>query len=219
MRFCLGLVGVVLSVLPLRAQAPGIPVVNAGVARGFTATAMAGFPNDAAGDGTALLAGVSFGARRASVGAFLSRVDIGGDDVNSGGGNVTVKVLGGPLVPVAVNLQAGVAYYSIALGSSSTAGKVKNWHVPVGVGISWTIPRPVVALKPWIAPRLDYTRSDAPSGSLILVDGSETDFGLSGGLSFGFLNGLSVDLAVDRVFTDAAKKPTTFGVGVSFTFK
>jgi hypothetical protein len=205
----------------LRAQAPGIPVMNAGVSRGISFGGMAGFPNHAAGDGTSLQASVTLGARRIAIEGFASRFGDPADpgtDRTAGGGAITLKVLGGPLVPVAVNLQAGVGYWQSASGIA--ADPTKNWHVPVGLGISWTIPRPVVAVKPWIAPRLDYSRVDVPTGSLALVDASATNFGLSGGLSFGFLNGLALDVALDRVFTSGlVQKPTTFGAGVSFTFK
>jgi hypothetical protein len=222
----LSLVGSATLVGRLWAQAPGMPVVNAGIPRGFTVGLAAGFPNDAAGAGTGFQASLALGARRAGVAGFVSRIDnpyVQGRTLYSGGANVALKVLGGPLVPVAVNLQAGAAYWAASSGLGAGTGyddKLKAWHVPVGLGISWTIPRPVVALKPWIAPRLDYTHIDAPAGSLALLEGSQTDFGLSGGLSFGFLNGLAVDLAVDRVFRGGiAQKPTTLGAGLSFTFK
>jgi len=205
----------------LRAQAPGVPVMNAGVARGVSIGAMAGFPNDAAGDGTSLLASLTVGTRRFAIEGFASRFGDPADPGTNrmaGGGAITYKLLGGPLVPVAINLQAGVGYWQTASGIA--ADPIKNWHVPVGLGISWTVPRPVVAIKPWIAPRLDYARVDVPAGSLALVDDSATNFGLSGGLSFGFLNGLSLDVALDRVFASGlTQKPTTLGAGVSFTFK
>jgi hypothetical protein len=220
-RITLGLIGSVLAPGALAAQAPGLPVMNSGATRGVTVAALVGFPNDAAGGGTALQAGVTLGARRVAVGGFLARIgspDGSADDVYSGGAAVTLKVLGGPLVPVAVNLQAGAAYAAQPIGTGGD--KAKTWRVPVGLGISWTIPQPVVAIKPWIAPRLDYSRTDLPSGSLALGEGSRTDFGLSGGISFGFLNGLALDLAVDRVFRDGVgAKPLTFGAGVSFTFR
>jgi hypothetical protein len=195
--------------------------MNAGVARGVSIGAMAGFPNSAAGDGPWLVGSLSYGARRVAIEGFASWLAGGADAETSrvaGGGAITVKMLGGPLVPIAVNLQAGVGYWQTASGISGDP--IKNWHVPVGLGISWTVPRPAVAIKPWIAPRLDYARVDVPAGSLALVDDSATNFGLSGGLSFGFLNGLSLDLALDRVFASGLiQKPTTLGAGVSFTFK
>jgi hypothetical protein len=153
-----------------------------------------------------------------AVGAFLSR--LGGSSLsahgfNSVGATVTAKILGGPLVPVAVLLQAGAGYSNPSVGTGSTKTNFKTWHVPVGVGITWTIPQPVVALKPWIAPRLDHSRVEVGP-----VTNTATDFGLSGGVTFGFLNGLSIDLAADRVFAGGTGgKPTTVGIGVSFNVK
>ena len=96
----------------LVAQAPALPVVNAGVPRGFTLGGMIGFANAATGGGTGLGVSGLLGFRRFGVGGYVSQVS--GSDYGryqSAGGSVTAKVLGGPLVPVAVNLQAGVGYF------------------------------------------------------------------------------------------------------------
>jgi hypothetical protein len=88
--------------------------------------------------------------------------------------------------------------------------------------LSWTIPQPVVAIKPWIAPRIDYARVTTPLVSVAQLSTSstttDTNFGLSGGVTFGLLNGLSVDVAADRVFASGGK-PTTVGFGLSFNFR
>ncbi len=203
----------------LPAQAPALPVVNAGAPRGFTLGSMIGFANGGAGTGL----GVSglLGFRRFAIGGFVSQVTGSElDKYQAAGGSVTAKILGGPLVPVSVNLQVGVGYYR----NHSPDEQAKNWHIPVGLGIAWTIPRPVVAIKPWIAPRLDHTRvtpgdlqSEAPRGS---ATETHTDFGLSGGISFGLINGLGIDLAVDRVFASGVSpKPTVFGIGLHYTVR
>lgn len=199
---------------PVQAQAPGLPVVNAGVSKGLTLGGMVGFPNDAAGGGTAFMMTGMIGFRRVALGGFVSSQKISGlpDRSYAGGGNVVVKVAGGPLVPISINLMGGFAYSEVAL-----TPRLKAWHVPVGLGIAWTIPRPVVALKPWIAPRLDYRRNSG--GGLGSVVSAATDFGLSGGVTFGFLNGLGIDVAFDRIFSDVAPKPTTLGVGLSYSLK
>lgn len=210
------------------AQAPALPVVNAGNPRGFTIGAMVASANEAAGNGTGFQVGATAGFRRFSVGAFASTVDgssIADANYRTGGATLGLKLLGGPLVPLAVNLQVGAAYS--AFNQSGEDDSHKLWHVPAGLGISWTIPQPVVALKPWIAPRLDYTRlttpdplaDPLPGGSVPTVTESDSNFGLSAGISFGFLNGLAIDVAVDRVFGPLKQKPTTFGVGLSYTIK
>jgi hypothetical protein len=206
---------------PLAAQAPGLPVMNSGLLRGVTLAGMAGFPNSVAGNGTPLAASLTIGARRVGVQGFVSRMKQGtGTGQYSGGGNLIIKLAGGPLVPVSINLQGGAAYtrQQVQPGQSGAAsGTVNTIHAPVGLSLAWTIARPVVAIKPWVAPRLDLTRVDSNG---LVTDGTTSDFGLSGGLSFGFLNGINLDVAVDRVFTKGlAVKPTTVGAGVSFTIK
>jgi hypothetical protein len=209
------------------AQAPGLPVLNQGAPRGFTLVTLAGFGNDAAGSGTALALFGTVGFRRVAVGGFVSglghsTVDDG--TILAGGGHLTVKLAGGPLVPIAINLQMGAGYHAVG---ADPASRRTTWRAPIGLGIAWTIPQPVVALKPWIAPRLDVQRTSFPDpladpvagGSVPRTSSTDVEFGLSGGLNLGFLNGFAIDLAVDRVFQGTESQPTTVGVGVSFTFK
>jgi hypothetical protein len=144
------------------------------------------------------------------------------------GFNINYKLFGGPLVPFAVNLQAGAAYASpepvgppgepLYSGEDDTHDKV--WHLPAGVGISWTFSRPVVSIKPWIAPRVDVTHTSFP-GTVTQASFGETStgFGLSGGLQFGFINGFTVSVAYDRVWHEENLRPSTIGVGVSYTFR
>ena len=203
----------------LAAQGPALPVMNAGVPRGFTLGSMIGFAND--GGGTGLGVSGLIGLRRFGIGGFVSRIsgsEFGG--YQSAGGSLTAKVLGGPLVPVAVTLQAGVGYFRNHLDDASDEQST-TWHIPVGLGISWTIPRPGVALKPWIAPRVDHTRQTVdPGAGAPSVSSGTSDFGLSGGIIFGLANGVGIDLAMDRVFAaGVTPKPTVVGVGLHYTFR
>jgi len=190
------------------AQAPGIPVQGGGTPKGVTIGASIGFPNDDALGGSAYQAEVSYGGRRAGIAGFVSRRDYSGNagDTSWGGLALTYKAIGGPLVPFAVNLQAGAAFHP------STSSGNAAWHVPVGVGISWTFARPLVAVKPWVAPRLDVSRV---SGA---ISRTTSDFGMSAGIDFGLLNGIGVQVAFDRVWADQIT-PGSFGVGLSYTFK
>jgi len=209
-----------LSAGRLAAQAPALPVVNAGVPRGFTLGGMVGFANDAASGGTGFEVSGGYGFRRLGFAVYASQVTSANNvaDFKSAGANITAKVLGGPLVPISVNLQGGVGYFR-NVATDPSEERSTNWHIPIGLGISWTIPRPVVALKPWIAPRLDMIRlsnPDAPTAGST----TETEFGLSGGITLGLINGIGIDLAFDRLFQKAAtSKPTVFGAGLHYTFK
>lgn len=207
---------------PVAAQTPGVPVMNGSLARGVSLAGMAGF---GVGDseGTAVGLAGTLGMRRVAISGMVSRVSVDGADSYYGaGGAITVKVAGGPLVPLSLNLQAG-AGYSKPLGGVVDLDVV---HVPVGLGISWIIPQPVVALKPWLAPRLDVNRvtgpdplaDPLPGGPALRSTSTATNFGLSGGLTFGFLNGMAIDVAFDRVFADGVS-PTTLGVGLSWNLR
>ncbi len=221
---------------PAMGQAIGMPVTVPGVPSGVTFHGGAGLSNADAGKGQAAQVGVSLGGRRLAVTGYVGRRfgQESGPDFTSAGVSLTNKIFGGPLVPFAVNLQVGAAYgapsasgviyevgwaggdvpaadFSVAAGGYGSGTKV--WHVPVAVGVSWVFPQPVVALKPWIAPRLDVVRVSAGGTGT-----TDANFGLSGGLSFGFLNGLGIDLTYDRVFA-AGASPAILGLGLSFTLK
>ncbi|MSR02891.1 MAG: hypothetical protein EXR94_09190 [Gemmatimonadetes bacterium] len=211
MRTLASAIGLSILATPLAAQAPAIPIMNAGLSRGFSLASMVGFNNVAAGDGTGFLLSGTAGFRRVAVGAFVSGWSgsaLGTETVVARGASVAVKLAGGPLVPVGVTLLTGAGYYS------PNAGGLTNWRVPVGLGISWTIPQPVVALKFWVSPRLDYSRIRATRTT------TATEFGMSGGVNFGFLNGFGLDLAVDRSFTHGlGAKPASVGLGASYNFR
>ncbi len=197
----------------LVAQVAGLPVRNAGVGTGIGIAADLGFPNTAAGKGIALGATGAIGLGPLGVtGSVATWNPKGpGSSITSVGVTGNLKIFGGPLIPVSVTLQAGAARYK-ASGAST-------WHVPIGVGLALTIPNPVFSIKPWLAPRLDITRS---SQGDILTDRSaggsstSTDFGISGGVDFGFLSGLAVRVMYDRVGRGRNDTPSVLSLGLGF---
>lgn len=191
------------------AQLPGIPVYNSPVSSGFTIAADVGFPNDATGLGTSYAITGAFGT-----GLFGFTGSIGGTKIEAinttrvtVGGTANWKIFGGPLVPLAINLQAGVAYWEGALDS-------KNLRVPIGVSAMLTIPNPGMAIKPWIAPRVDYSR--ARVGGVTISD--HTEFAISLGLDLAFLNGLGVRAAYDWMRVDGTTL-STIGVGLNYALR
>jgi hypothetical protein len=222
---------------PAVGQAIGMPVTVPGVPSGVTFRAGGALSNADAGKGRAAQVGVSLGGRRLAITGYLGRRlgQESGPDFTSVGASLTNKIFGGPLVPFAVNLQVAAAYgapsssgvvydagwagggipsANLAQAAGGYGSGTKVWHVPVAVGISWVFPQPVVALKPWIAPRLDVVRVSAGGTGT-----TDANFGLSGGVSFGFLNGLGIDLTYDRVFAGGGASPAILGLGLSFTLK
>ncbi len=189
--------------MPASAQVLGMPVVNNGAPIGVVIGADYGSANDeyADGGGTAVGGHATFGAGMISATAALSRfAPESGAGVWSPGGALTLRLLGGPLVPFRITLQGGVAHWSI--------NNVGFTHIPVSLGLAATIPNPAFAIKPWIAPRLDI--ESASGGS------SQNHFGMSGGIDLALLNGMALRAAYDRVWADGAH-PSVFSVGIGFS--
>ena len=195
------------SATSLAGQVIGLPVYNSGIPTGLGLFADIGFPNDAAGGGTA------YGATgRLGVGPFGATASVArfnpegpGDQLTSVGGSLNYKVFGGPLVPLTVTLQGGAGY--------AKQDDVSFYRFPVGLGLGLTIPNPALAIKPWLAPRLDVSRVSSPLGS-----DTETNFGISGGVELNLLSGLGLHASYDRVFADV-EDPSIFAAGLHYTFR
>jgi len=197
---------------PLAAQNPGLPVYNMGVPRGIGLYGDIGFPNDAAGKGTAYGATARAGFGDIGVTATVSADNPKGPAGSEAavGGTLNYRLLGGPLVPLSVTLQAGASYSKPGQGALEQS----LYHFPIGIGFALVIPNPVLAIHPWLAPRLDIVRTSATGGS-----NTDTNFGLSGGLEFNLLNGFGIQAAYDRVFAKDVADPATFGLGAHYTFR
>jgi len=189
---------------PLGAQVPRLPVMNNGVPRGVLVAADVGFPGSASGGGEtyALTGALGLGMLGFTATLGSTTPDVGGA-VGVYGGTANLRVIGGPLVPFFVNLQAGVGVGDLQ-GASVT-------HVPVGVGIGLTIPLPIFGLKPWFAPRWDYT-SVSGSGS-----SSTSAFGYSAGIDIAFIFGLGLRTAYDNVNLSGGN-PSSWSVGAKWSF-
>ena len=213
----------VLGASPARAQNPGLPVYNQGVPRGIALYGDVGFPNDEAGSGLAYGASLRAGFGPIGATGTLSALNPDGDagaDV-AVGGTLNYKLLGGPLVPLSVTLQAGVSYAKPGEGLILPAGtgipvgsEFTLYHVPIGIGFALVIPNPVLSIHPWLAPRVDIAYQKTGGGS-----NTATNFGLSGGLELNLLNGFGVHAAYDRVFAKDVADPATFGIGAHYAFR
>jgi hypothetical protein len=196
------------------AQVHGIPVYNSGIPTGIGIYGDIGFPNVDAGKGRAL--GVS---GRAGFGPFGATVILstfnpeGPDDSKvSVGGTLNYKVFGGPLIPLSVTVQGGIGYSKPDAGFLP-GGEVNEFRFPIGVGFALTIPNPALAIKPWIAPRVDIVRRSGDG-----LSETESNFGLGGGLELNLLSGIGVHAAYDRVFADGGD-PSVFGFGAHYAFR
>jgi hypothetical protein len=193
----------------------GIPVYNAGVPRGIGVYGDVGFPNDEAGGGTAYAVTGRAGFGPIGATAMLSSYNPDGpaDSDLSVGATVNYRLFGGPLVPLAVTLQGGVGYAKPEIGALPDE-YITELRFPVGVGFTLTIPNPVLAIKPWLAPRLDIVRRSADG-----VDAqTDSEFGLSGGIELNTLGGFGLHATYDAIFAEG-RTPGVFGVGAHYTFR
>jgi hypothetical protein len=194
------------------AQALGLPVYNSGVPTGLGLYGDVAFPNGAAGDGHTLGASGRLGLSRFGLTATIASFNPSGADntLTTLGATANYKLVGGPLVPFSATLQGGVGYGKVG---DDPLG-VKTWHFPIGLGIGLTIPNPALAIKPWIAPRVDITETSVGGGP----SDTNSDFGISTGVEFNFLNGFGLHAAYDRVFVSGTD-PGIFSVGAHYGFR
>jgi hypothetical protein len=196
----------------LVAQLPGIAHRNAGVARGLQLAGEVGFPNAETVDGAAFGATAAFGVGligiTATVTTWATDWGLGSGSIReyAVGATGNYRLLGGPLVPLSVTLQAGVGRWTETIVMADIAAEERVTSVPVGLGFALTIPSPVVSFRPWLAPRLQWTDRSGV--------GSTTNFALGGGLDLGFINGTSIRGAYDRVFTDGQDR-SVWSVGLA----
>lgn len=219
-RFGLALLAAAAPAGGLAAQVAGLPVRNAGIGTGIGIAADVGFPSADAGKGIAYGATGVVGLGPLGISASVARYDPKGavEALWSVGGTANLKVFGGPLVPVSVTVQVGVARSSQS-GTSIEGDALtsRTWHVPVGVGLALTIPNPVFAIKPWVAPRFDVVRTtSSDGGTASQTTHTEKHFGISGGVDLGFLNGLSIRAMYDRVQAGEGLHPSTLSLGLGF---
>lgn len=197
----------------VHAQVRGIPVYNNGIPTGIAVYGDVGFPNQDAGKGTAFAVSGRAGFGPFGATAMLATFNpqgVGDNDLCVGA-TLNYKVFGGPLIPLSVTLQGGIGYSKPDLGF--LPGDEDELRFPVGLGFALTIPNPMVAIQPWLAPRLDITR--VSGGGL---SDTETAFGLSGGVELNLLGGFGVHAAYDRVFADGGD-PGIFGFGAHYAFR
>ncbi len=201
-----------LLTIPAQAQMLNLPVINSGISTGIGIAADVGFPNQDAGKGTALGATGQLGLGPFGVTGSVATYNPQGDggSITSVGGTANLKIFGGPLIPLSVTLQAGAARWKV----DGLIGDITTLHVPVGVGVALVIPNPALAIKPWLAPRLDFTRISATG----LDSNNDVNFGFSAGVDFTLLSGLGFRAAYDYVKADGAT-PSVFSLGAKYVLK
>ena len=184
------------------AQVRGLPLVNSGIRNGGSLAADMGFGNDAAGTGTTLGITATTGMGFIGASAAVSRGRNLDNTVWSQAVSLSFRLVGGAMAPFRVTLQAGAGRWG--------EGVVETVRLPVSLGVAAVIPVPGVAIRPWLAPRIDYQSTTFENSDL-----SRTEFGLSGGLEVALLNGITMRTAYDRLFIDGDPGILSVGVGMS----
>jgi hypothetical protein len=198
---------------PAAAQWLGMPVWNN--PKGGTGITISGDlakPDSAYGKGTAFGARGSLGLGNLNLtlglaswkpqGATNSRTSIGGQ--------VGFRVIGGSLIPIAVNLQGGV-------GKVSCSGCTSVTLAGAAVGISVNLPTPGLNIEPYLSPGLRYAK--------ISGGGNESDFGFALGVNVG-LGMLGFHAAYDYqktkaggIYTGVAGHFSTIAIGAHIALK
>ena len=200
-------VSAVLVAAPAAAQWTGMPVWNDPKGgTGITISGEYGRPDSAYGKGNAWggRAALGVGTVTLTAGVATYKPEGSSDATTTVGGQAAFRVIGGSLLPFAVNLQAG-AGTSTKITSSSYP---KRTSVTGAVGMSVLLPTPGVSIEPYFSPGIRYIRlEDAITG----VSASQTKFGyaLGANLTFGMLG---VHLAYDYQKLDVGSTGV-FGVG------
>jgi hypothetical protein len=173
----------VLGATPAVAQWAGMPVWNNPKGgTGVTIDGDLGLPNSNGGKGTAFGARGSVGLANISLTAGVSSWKPNGasSSTTSVGGTAAFKVIGGSLIPVALNLQLGAG-----TSSSYTAGLLtvpKATMIVAGAGLSVNVPTPGLSIEPYVSVG---NRWNTPSGGSTAsnvgwVVGANLGFGMLG---------------------------------------
>jgi len=192
---------------PASAQFIGMPVWNSPTGgSGLTISGDYGKPNsNYFGGGSAFGGRATLGLGTLSVTAGVASFSpspSGAEKFTSFGGDVAFRVIGGPLVPVKINVQGGAAHSSADSGLTVVTG---------AVGIGVTLPMPGISIEPYVSPGVRYYKSGIAGTS------SSTKFGFAIGANVGF-GMLGVHIAYDHAKLGTLNV-STFGIGAHLALK
>jgi len=130
---------------PVAAQWAGMPVWNS--PKGGTGVTINGDLGMPKSNGTAFGARATLGLANLSFTAGVVSWKPKGatSSATSIGGNAAFKIIGGSLIPVALNLQVGAAHAGAANGDSATT------RVTAGAGIAVSVPTPGISIEPYLS--------------------------------------------------------------------
>jgi hypothetical protein len=196
---------------PLAAQWAGMPAWNNPKGgSGITIYGDVGFPNTNAEKGTAYGARGTFGMANLSFTAGISswKPEGASQSTTSLGGVAEFRVIGGSLMPIALNIQLGASSASEFTSGTTTIPKTTN--IITGAGLSVNVPTPGLSIEPYVSLS---NRWHSPSGGSTI-----SNFGWVIGANVGF-GMMGVHLAYDAEKKDDGSTAGVIGVGLHLAFK
>ncbi len=198
-----------LLTVPAAAQWFGMPVWNN--PKGGTGITISGDfakPDSNYGKGTAFGARGSLGLGNLELTLGLASDKPSGatNSITSVGGQVGFRVIGGSLIPIAVNLQGGA-------GKVSCSGCTGTTLADAAVGISVNLPTPGLNIEPYLSPGIRYSKVSGASGN--------SNFGFALGVNVG-LGMLGFHAAYDYTKIKASLgggHASTIGIGAHIALK
>jgi hypothetical protein len=165
---------------PAAAQWAGMPVWNN--PKGGTGVTINGdlaIPGADYGKGTAFGARGTVGLANIALTAGVASWKPKGaaDSYTSVGGNAAFKVIGGSLIPVALNLQLGAARWGAANGDSATT------RLTAGGGVAVSVPTPGLSIEPYLSLTNRWYKESGVSGTVSGFGwtlGTNVNFGMLG---------------------------------------
>ncbi len=196
-----------LLVSPATAQWFGMPVWNS--PKGGTGITISGDlakPDSNYGKGTAFGArgSLGLGNLQLTLGLASDKPSGATTSLTSVGGQVAFRVIGGSLIPIAVNLQGGAGKVSCSgcTGNITLAG--------AAVGISVNLPTPGLNIEPYVSPGLRYSKATGGTSS--------SNFGVALGVNVG-MGMLGFHAAWDYQKVTGGGHASTIGIGAHISLK
>jgi hypothetical protein len=164
------------------AQFMGMPVWNSPKGgTGVTISGDMGLPNEDMGKGTAFGARASVGLANITLTGGISTwtPDNANDAITSFGAGAAFRVIGGSLMPVAINIQVGAARTNEV--PVPVLGNVARTNIIAGAGISAGLPTPGVSIEPYVSVTNRWQIIEGDSESRVGVTfGANLGFGMFG---------------------------------------
>ena len=174
---------------------------------GITVSGDLGMPNEDYGKGTAFGARATLGLANLSLTAGLGfwKPDGAPDSFNSIGGNAGFRVIGGSLIPVAVNIQLGAARWGAANGDAATT------RITAGGGVSVNVPTPGLSIEPYLSVTNRWYKESG-------ISGTESNIGWVLGANVG-LGMIGLHVAYDSESLGGGSTAGVIGIGAHFALK